>query len=1209
MRKTVTGKTIIVWIILLLLGLPAATTAQEKAWLGAQVQSLTPSASIDNARRSRPGGESGLMVTGVDQGSPAQLMGLRKGDVILTANMRKLASPVDLNNVVATLQPGEEIDFSVLRAGQQYTFFGRLMAAPQPPSPTTSRVPKTSISDDTEIFVQMGHTSRVVSVAFSHDGQFILGGDSGPSAMLWDTSTGKEIRSYKDFDGYITKVAFSPDGRFVLAGGYGGMSLKVWDFITGKGIWSVKGHANMGIACMTFSQDGRYVLSGNADNTMRLRDATSGKEIKTFTLRDGAEAAMAVALSPDTKHALSVGKDGILRLWDIASGHEIKSFHGRPGSVRAVAFSPDGRHVSSGTGKTLIKTWEIASGRETRSFSMETDDDVSGVSFSPDGKYVLSVGTDRVFRLWDLRFGKEIRTFSGHSILIYDTAFSSDSRYIASGSEDKTIKLWDTATGREIRTFSGNASWIYSTKFSPDGRQAVSASGDITVKQWDMAAGREIAAFPIHKSRVRWADFLPDGRRVLSISAGMRDNFRLWDTTTGKVELTLTGHASFVNAAAISPHGKYAISGGQDKLLKLWDLSSGLELKTFHGHTSEVNSLSFSPDAKFVLSADNSVLRLWELSTGREIRTFSGHRGKIFSAAFSPDGKYAVSGSVDKTIKLWNIATGQEIKTFSVHGGSVTSVAFSHDGRFISSGSGDNSVRCIETATGREISTFTGHSTWVNSVSFSPDDKYLLSSSFDGTTRLWDRATGKEMARFIGFNDGEWIVITPEGYYNSSPNGHKHLSIRMGNSIYGIDQFYDVFYRPDIVATRLKGEDISGLVTLTINEAIKNPPPVAQFTSAPSDAAMQPLVKVCYRAESTGGGIGEIRLFHNGKLIQSDGFYRGTLNTAGKVQLAAVNSKAIYEEMRSITIKGKAESGALLSRAKGEIYEDCREVEAVPGENEVSVMAFNSNNTVQGQMKTISFHSRLQPREPHLYVLSVGIDRYKDPGVNLKYAVKDARDIEDKLLRQSATIYKLGNIHHELLTDDKATKENITARIAELSRLVKPDDGFILFVAGHGVLLQNQYYMLTHDYNGQVSDQSLISSNEIVDMSKKIKSLHQLLIFDTCHAGGVDYIVSGLYDARISVLAKKMGLHIYASASDKQAAMDGYKGNGLFTYTLLDGLANNREADKYKDGLVSVVGLGGYSKKTTAAISKEIGHSQTPLIINFGKDYPLYKLP
>jgi uncharacterized caspase-like protein len=270
--------------------------------------------------------------------------------------------------------------------------------------------------------------------------------------------------------------------------------------------------------------------------------------------------------------------------------------------------------------------------------------------------------------------------------------------------------------------------------------------------------------------------------------------------------------------------------------------------------------------------------------------------------------------------------------------------------------------------------------------------------------------------------------------------------------------------------------------------------------------------------------------------------------------------------------------------------------------------AFNYNNTVQSYMKTATFNSTVKPEEPNLYILSIGIDRYKDNAVNLKYAVKDAKEIQEKLKVQASTLYQPRNIRSVLLTDREATKTNIIRKISEVTQAIKPQDSFILFVAGHGVLLQNQYYMITHDYNGTVNYDSMIGSNEIVEMSKKIKSLSQLFIFDTCHAGGVDYIVSGLYDARMSVLAKKMGLHIYASASDKQAAIDGYKGNGLFSYTLLEGLNNNKEADRNNDGRVGLVELGSFSKQTTTDLSKEIGHKQTPLIINFGKDNPLYQL-
>ena len=80
---------------------------------------------------------------------------------------------------------------------------------------------------------------------------------------------------------------------------------------------------------------------------------------------------------------------------------------------------------------------------------------------------------------------------------------------------------------------------------------------------------------------------------------------------------------------------------------------------------------------------------------------------------------------------------------------------------------------------------------------------------------------------------------------------------------------------------------------------------------------------------------------------------------------------------------------------KRTVFEDCKNVDAVPGDNEVSITAFNEGNTVQGYMKTTSFNSTLKSEDPHLYILAIGIDQYGDDTVNLKYAVKDAKDIEE----------------------------------------------------------------------------------------------------------------------------------------------------------------------------------------------------------------------
>ncbi|HBR21357.1 MAG TPA: hypothetical protein DD713_02110 [Nitrospiraceae bacterium] len=1043
-----------------------------------------------------------------------------------------------------------------------------------------------------EIFVQLGH-SGVQSIVFSSDGKYVLsGGDK--TVKLWDVGMGREIRTFAGHVAFVSAAVFSPDERYVLSCG---MDKKIilWDAVTGKEVKTFMGHTG-GVFTAVFSPDGRYAASGSMDKTIKLWDVSSGKEINTFFGHK--DTVRSIVFSPDGRQILSGSWDKTIKLWDVSTGKEIRTFAGHTDAVSSVAFSPDGSYaLSAGSKDKNLKLWDVDSGREIATLRGHTAE-VSSVAFSPDGRHALSGSWDKTVKLWDISMGKEIRTFAAGEVSVFSVAFSPDGRYMLAGS--RNLSLWDIPAGKEVKKLEGKVNWVRSVAFSSDGKYALSGNVNGIINLWEAATGKQIRAFRETTGIVSSLAFSPNGKLILDCRYD--GPLKLWDVETGREVNQLAGQG----AAVFSPDGKLILSGGTGNSLKLWNAETGKESKTFLGHTDKIHSVVFSSDGKYALSGSrDKTLKLWDISSGQEIRTFRGHKYHVNSVAFSPDSRQVLSGSGDNTIKLWDVETGKEVRTWQDI--SVSSIAFSPDGRFALSGGFDNNPKLWDIVTGKRVAIFQGHKLTVYSVVYSSDGKRAITGSGDGTARIWNLDTGKEIAQFIGFTDGEWIVITPEGYYNSSLNGHKYLNIHMGNKVYGIDQFYDVFYRPDIVTAKLKGEDISSLITLTIDDAIKNPPPSVEFIALPKDVN-QPKVKVCYQAKSTGGGIGEVRLFHNGKLVHSDGFYKDIAKTGSPKQLAALSGKTIYEEMRGIKITSKGEISPIQSKLKGETYEDCKEIDAVPGENEVSITAFNSQNTVQSYMKTMSFNANIKGEEPHLYMLFIGIDRYKDSKVNLKYAVKDAIDMKDRFLKQSATLYKPENIHFELIADKDAAKGNIINRINDIANKIKPSDSFILFVAGHGILLQNQYYMLTHDFDGTVSDSNLISSNEIVEMSKRIKSLSQLFIFDTCHAGGVDYIVSGLYDARMSVLAKKMGLHIYASASSVQEALDGYKGNGLFTYSLLDGLNNNKNADKNNDSRVGIIELGEYSKQRTTGVSKEIGHAQTPLIINFGKDNPVYNL-
>ena len=811
--------------------------------------------------------------------------------------------------------------------------------------------------------------------------------------------------------------------------------------------------------------------------------------------------------------------------------------------------------------------------------------EIETLNYSRNGKMIVSAGGTSL-RLWDASTGREIRTFADVKDAIFSVTFSPDDKFVLTGCANHKAILWDVETGKAIKSFIGNTKddLLDSVAFSPDGRTVLTSGSDKIIRLWDIASGQEILKF--------------------------------------------TGHTAWVNSVSFSPDGKYVVSGSWDGKIKLWDVSTATEVGPFkenkpaadyqaarenarfaggRGRGGAARPAPAAPAAPVAADAPPAVVVRMAEKMALNLRAFDN---RISTVIFSPDGKYLLSGNWGSAISLWDVSTAQKIKTFSGHKGRINALAFSSDGGRIVSAARDNMVKIWDVATGRELQTLAGHTGEVKSIAFSSARNMVISGGADGTIRLWNGDTGKEFIKFVDLNDGEWIVVTQEGYYNSSQNGHKSLNILVNTKVYGIDQFYDLFYRPDIVTAKLNGENIVDLVTLTLSDAIRNPPPRVSFGSLPGETNL-PSAKICYHVKSAGGGIGEIRIFQNGKLIKSDGFYREVVKneTTAKMQLASLNSRTVYQDMRSLVVKEKKLSENQLASPKGNLVENCVEVETIAGENEISLTAFNASNTVQSFLETAKFTSTVKQDEPHLYILSVGIDKYRDASINLKYAAKDAADFSNRLSAKARTLYKPENIHLIRLVNQQASKQNILSTIDSLSKKIKHGDRFIFFDASHGLLLQGQYYIVTSSFDGKIlNTASLISSNEIVEISKKIKSLSQLFVFDTCHAGGVDTIVSGLYDARMSVLAKKMGLHIFASAGSVQTALDGYQGNGLYTHTLLQGIANGSEVDREKDGTVTVTKLGRYSKDKTTEISGRLGHPQTPFIIDFGKDSPLFRV-
>ena len=1072
-----------------------------------------------------------------------------------------------------------------------------------------------------EIVPQLARPSWVSSVAFSPEGARVLSGSGDGTVKLWDAATGTLLRRFERSEGPVMQpvlsVAFSAHGDHVASGGKDS-TVKLWDAATGMLVRTLVGHTSA-VTSVAFSpKDGSRVLSGSDDGTVKLWDATTGTLLHTFGEEKGPTMTpvWSVAFSSDGDRVLSGNNDNTVKLWDVATGTLLHTFVGHTGAVWSVAFSPNGDRVLSGSDDNTVKLWDATTFTLLQTFVGHTGA-VASVGFSPhDGSHVLSgsgdkraklqfgmgsVRSDNTTKLWDAATGTLLNTFVGHTGAIWSVAFSPNGDRVLSGGEENAVELRDATTGELLHAFEIRSGLVTSVAYSPDGGHILSGNDDNTVKLWDAATGTLLHTFVGHTRAVTSVAFSPkDGSRVLS---GSDDGtVKLWDAATGALVRTFEGlsgpwlgrqHpvmvAGPVHSVAFSPDGGRVLFGTSDNAVELWDVATGAHLHTFE-HAGPVHSVAFSPDGAWILSGswDNTV-KVWDASTGALLRTFNAGR-LVTSVAFSPkDRSRVLSSSDDNTVKLWDADTGQLLHIFEGDWNWVTSVAFSPDGARVLSGNGDGTVKLWDGGTGALLYTFKGHSGPVHSVAFSPDGYRILSGSSDGTVRIWSlpcvsrasRPPTCELAALIGIGGGEWLAITPAGFFDASDDGLKLLSVVRGFEVFSVEQFRDQLQRKDLLRDLLAldvwkryEEEAS---KLNLEEIIQKSgaPPTVQFIDSFERAGNAVRLKVNL-FNNAGGGIGEQLIFR--VKDQSQG---GTDpgQTQGETEPA---------ELKGLkTSRGPVVVTHVLNLDPSKKYI-------------VSVTAFNgagnlASKPVEYRIDKFGETPAEQPR-PRMFILAIGVDSYTGPNLKpLNYAVNDVKELS-KALKAAA---EAGGYDPptEIIerTEKDATKDKIEAAFKDIADRVQPKDAFILHLAGHGRSVQAQYYYVP--YGAHLEGEHTIDTEGIPlkDWFRWIASVQvekKLVIVDTCESLNAIYMVRGggeelAHEISVEHLQRLGGESVITAARGEDLENSSLA-HGVLTFAVLKVLSLPAPAGT----LIDVEGIGDFVKKEVPILSKAMGREQ-----------------
>ena len=1023
----------------------------------------------------------------------------------------------------------------------------------------------------------------------------------------WAAET-NQARLYLELgqSGGVSSVAVSPDSRFVLTAGGG--PARLWDLERGTEIQTFDATGPDGPVLAAFLPDGRSVVTASTGHTAFIRrwDVKSGAELSSFRVDE----CMRVALAPDGKRILTggpgTGEDDI-RMWDVVTGNEERQFHGMGVGLGPawLAFSRDGRFVLAGGGKQAM-VWNAAAGVIVREFARDWRL-VAAVEFSPDGRYMI-VPSENSAVVLDWRTGQEVRRFDGHSNAVMCAMFSSDGRFVLTGSHDKTARLWNAATGAEIRKFTGHSKAILSTAFSPNGRFIITGAMDMTTRVWDLETGAEIKRFQSPESQCQSVVFSPDGRFLLT---GNDNVARLWDLATGGIVRTFAGHTDRINALAFSSDGKTILTGSDDKTARLWSVDTGVQVRAFPGN-SEINSVAFTADNRFVLTREFTAARLWDLATGSQVYMFgqaddtaaatkSRPQGSdlddIQSLAISADGRYVATSTRRKTVHLFDVSTRQEVRHFDELAYSINTVAFSSDGRFLLMGfdgsnatlwdtttwtqvadywsswgsgsspsvafspdgqnvlttSSDNSASLNEAKTGKLLHSLNGHVDEITSMAFAPNGRLIATSSGDHTVRLWDSAAGTWLATLISFGD-YWAVVDPAGRFDSSNlDGGAPLHWTLPDDPLRplpLEIFMRDYYTPRLLSFIAGGKTLSPIANIA---EIKNrvQPSVriedVQLTPGSPNRADVRISARSIREKAQASGLQDLRLFRDGQLV---GFREGALQDGDyafkNIQLPVSSRQAVF-----------------------------------------TAYAFNAARIKSATAQREFAYEPQGEHQPKAYLVQIGVNHYRAEGCDLHYSANDAQKL-GALLQVRFEARNIAVDPVQLISRDpdsiaNAGKEKIRSTLEAIARQATPDDIFVLSFSGHGFAGKDgQYFILPADVDGACvnpDDRLLgnaISADELTAWLRPVDAGEMVFILDSCYSSrsveanefrpgpmGSRGLGQLAYDKRMRILA--------ASQSDAQALEDSRLQQGLLSYVLTEeGLVQGKADWKPRDNQITL---------------------------------------
>lgn len=590
-----------------------------------------------------------------------------------------------------------------------------------------------------QLFV-IPHPSDVWDVTFSPDNKMLATACADGYARIYSVPEGNLFATTATKELNIWRLKFSPDSTSLAtaSGDANSTSVKIWNIKSGTEVLSLVGHTAR-VRGLDFSPDGTLIATGSRDRTIRIWNATDGRELKRFVVDPARDEVDDLDFTPDGKK-LIVTSRAIAELLEISSGRTLFKIDAAKGWMwTASAVSPDGKRFALASLDGRVRIYDLNSARVvTEIVSHETR--INNLTFSPNGMVIASASSDRTVRFFDAQTADELRQLKTHSSDAWSVAFSSNGRFIATSGTDFNVFLFDQTELLKPSSFAvpmslGNP-W---SAISPDRTKAASVYRH-SQRQilWDITTKREISEFAAEI--VLAGAFASDSSILATVNnAGI---VTLRSSATGSELRHFSGHRPIAKGILFTPDDKHLILAGVDKTVKVWDVESGALVRELCRLNDHVTAVALSKDGRrvFVASLDTTA-SLFDFDTGKTVAAVSKQRKPITSVEFSPDGQTFATGESAGDIHIRRIDDAKVIGTLTGSAGRITALTYSPDGLRLVSASGDGVVRFWDTKTFAQVLAIRTGAPYMGFLAFTPDGNTLITYGSAGKMRTWDAAS------------------------------------------------------------------------------------------------------------------------------------------------------------------------------------------------------------------------------------------------------------------------------------------------------------------------------------------------------------------------------------------------------------------------------------------------------------------------------------